>query len=388
MTCSKNDDHVNDQDVKSGEVMHYAAHHKKRENCSLGKQIRLALIPMIVIMQCIMLCIVTYIMRIGSSGQSGPFDTVWKDIFWAGVVIAAETIIMALAISTVTDRKVRRIEKAKDAVVRMCSGDFRSSIDDSDLKYNDEIAEITDSLNDFISIMQDMLEQLQMIADQTDQQAGDFSDMARNIDESTVRETADIEELKRTLTQISAATQQLAGNASELSQIASETKVKSHTADSEMHDALILMEDARNAAEKIYGITEYAQKAFNRLRGFAGMEDVLASIDRSTRNILIMRDSFEKMTDSFKKAADAVDDVETENSKLSMIADNIAQISEEQALSSTNIAEAAENTAMMVEETEDETSILYEGTRMLSHNASEMKSKMKQFTLGAGSDKT
>lgn len=297
------------------------------------------------------------------------------------ILIVAGVIIMSSAIVAVTRRKTKALIVAKEAVKRMCNGDFTISIDDSDHRYDDEISEITGSLNSFIAIMQDMLKQLRDIADQTDAQASDFSDMSKGIDDNAMKQSTDIQELNQSLIQMAGATQHLALDASELAQIANETQEQSGQAGRDMNEAMQAMQKAKDAQKTIFYIADRAQEAKEKIGKLPGTEDIVASIDKSIENILVLQKSFEVMEASFANSSDALRIVGKQNEKLYYVASSIAAISEEQAASSEEISAAAESTASVVSGTEDETAILNDGAQMLRHNASEMKSKMKQFTL-------
>jgi methyl-accepting chemotaxis protein len=372
-------------------------------------------------------------------------------------------IILYLVITFVLKRKMRGLVSAKEAVVRLCDGDFSSRIDDSGLKYSDEIFEMTSHLNYFIELMQDMLAQLQSIADEMNGQASDFSGMAQGLDESAGTQSHDLGELNNTITQMAEATQQLAENATNLSAIAQNTSESSQKAGTDMHDTIgkarnvkssvedvsgtieqthetmeqlaKLNEQVETATEKINSITDVikgiaqqtnllslnasieAARAGESGRGFAvvaeeikglaetsaenadeiakqissitqliqetsvSTKESLGSIKRSTESMHAMRETFGDMIGSIESTGKVLDEVVEQNGKVNDIAANIAAISEEQAASSEEISATTENVAHLVEGTKKESSVLYEGTKTMSHNASEMESKMKQFTL-------
>ena len=302
------------------------------------------------------------------------------------IAITLGLMLMGSAIIAVSNKKMKGIMDAKDAVVRMCSGDFTELIDNKGCRYDDEISQITDNLNYFIFIMQDMLKQLRDIAEQTDVQAGDFNKMAKGIDDNAIKQTTDIQDLNNSLSQMAGATQHLALDASELVEIARETQDRSGQAGKDMQDAIDAMERAKDAEKTIFHFADLAQKAKDNLSRLPGTDEIVASIDRSVENVIILQKSFDEMETSFKNAGRSFGVVGKQTEKLYSVASSIAAISEEQAASSEEISEAAENAAAVVAGTEDETAILNDGAQMLRHNASEMKSKMNQFTLPGDKD--
>ncbi len=206
----------------------------------------------------------------------------------AWYIQAAGIMIMLLLITVVSvaaiGHQMKDLEKTKENLIAIMNGDFTAYAPVSQSKWENEITDINKNLNEFISKMDKLLQEIEFTTKKLSEHSEEFSVMAEELNEDTTIQSKSLDDLTVSMEDMTQCIQTLAKHATRLASIAQSThesgvetngqiqdmvavskktgedidtvNVSMQQLESSMDELALLVENVSNAAIKINSITE------------------------------------------------------------------------------------------------------------------------------------
>lgn len=206
----------------------------------------------------------------------------------AWYIQAAGIMIMLLLITVVSvaaiGHQMKDLEKTKENLIAIMNGDFTAYAPVSQSKWENEITDINKNLNEFISKMDKLLQEIEFTTKKLSEHSEEFSVMAEELNEDTTIQSKSLDDLTVSMEDMTQCIQTLAKHATRLASIAQSThesgvetngqiqdmvavskktgedidtvNVSMQQLENSMDELALLVENVSNAAIKINSITE------------------------------------------------------------------------------------------------------------------------------------
>jgi methyl-accepting chemotaxis protein len=176
-------------------------------------------------------------------------------------------IVVAIVVKITLRNMLKPIESLTNTITTISDGDFTVDIQS---KGNDEIAVMSSSLKDFVSIMREVITDIREISDQLASSSSNTKEIAGQLNVASASQAESMGDVKFTLDQLASSVQNLAEHAATLSSVVDETNTKGENAKTNMQLTVDVASQGRNDMELV-GTT---------------MESIVDSI-KSLKNIVI-----------------------------------------------------------------------------------------------------
>lgn len=149
--------------------------------------------------------------------------------------------------------QMKELTKMKQEILSIINGDFSIEILPSDRKWRNELTEINDNLGSFIITMERLLHEINITTGKLSEHSEHFSRMAEDLSEDTGVQSQALKDLSSTMEDMTRCIQTLAGNATDLASIATQTQESGAQTAREMEHMLTA---ARQTDSDIDSITD------------------------------------------------------------------------------------------------------------------------------------
>lgn len=220
-------------------------------------------------------------------------DALTSNLLILGTVALFVTIILICVIIHII---IKPVTKLTETITSMTSGNFSLTVN---TKSRDEIGLMGRSVDEFITYMKSMISEIMSISGTLEQQASESSEVAADMSQVAVNQSASMSDLNITMEQFSASIGDIADNATTLAGVASDTKKES-----------VLV------CEK--------------------MENTVAVSSRGKQDMLAVGTAMNKICDSIENLQSAINEVGVASSKITDIVSLIGEIADQTNLLSLN----------------------------------------------------
>lgn len=205
----------------------------------------------------------------------------WK--IQAGGIVFMLFLILLVSVFLI-GRQMRELEQTRENIAAIMNGDFRVHIPVSKTRWQNEITDINENLNEFISKMDKLLGEIEITTSKLSEHSEEFSLMAEELNDDTGIQNKSLDDLTVSMEEMTEGTQTLANHATELAAIANSTyaagvktneqiqnvvteskktdkdidtvNTSMQQLESSMDELAVLVESVSGAAEEINSITE------------------------------------------------------------------------------------------------------------------------------------
>lgn len=166
-----------------------------------------------------------------------------------------------------------------NALTSITDGDFTVKVA---AKGRDEIALMGSSLNNFVSIMRDVISDIREVSGQLDKSSNTTKQISTALNQSADSQADSMGDVKITLDQVASGVQDLALHASTLSDVVNETNKRGNQAKGDMQQTVAVASQGREDMEAVNGTMDSIVKSMTNL------EEIVDKVGASTEQINTM----------------------------------------------------------------------------------------------------
>lgn len=156
--------------------------------------------------------------------------------------------VLCVLVERMTNVVVKPVKNMTKAITQMASGDFTVSVN---VKGNDEIAVMGQSIQKFIQAMRQMISQIGDVSVRLKEQAVSSKNVSGEMNTAADIQSKSMHELNDTVDQLSVSVNEIAENATQLAGVAAETKNDSDSVDIKMRETVEVSEKGRMDMEHV-----------------------------------------------------------------------------------------------------------------------------------------
>ena len=156
--------------------------------------------------------------------------------------------VLCVLVERMTNVVVKPVKNMTKAITQMASGDFTVSVN---VKGNDEIAVMGQSIQKFILAMRQMISQIGDVSVRLKEQAVSSKNVSGEMNTAADIQSKSMHELNDTVDQLSVSVNEIAENATQLAGVAAETKNDSDSVDIKMRETVEVSEKGRMDMEHV-----------------------------------------------------------------------------------------------------------------------------------------
>ena len=156
--------------------------------------------------------------------------------------------VLCVLVERMTNVVVKPVKNMTKAITQMASGDFTVSVN---VKGNDEIAVMGQSIQKFIQAMRQMISQIGDVSVRLKEQAVSRKNVSGEMNTAADIQSKSMHELNDTVDQLSVSVNEIAENATQLAGVAAETKNDGDSVDIKMRETVEVSEKGRMDMEHV-----------------------------------------------------------------------------------------------------------------------------------------
>ena len=157
-------------------------------------------------------------------------------------------LLLSVLIERVTNRTIRPVKKLTKIITKMSDGDFTVKVD---VRGNDEIAQMSRSVEKFIESMKLMLTDINGISDQLLNQSENSDEVSQNMFDAAQTQSQSMSELNTTVDQLSVSVNEIAESATRLAMVVADTQSDSAKVDLKMKETVTVSQQGRKDMERV-----------------------------------------------------------------------------------------------------------------------------------------
>ncbi len=197
-----------------------------------------------------------------------PIDVILADLTVLRNFMVIVAIISIILISVIIERLVHRmikpVKNLTKTIVTMSNGDFTVDVD---VKGNDEISVMSDSVKYFIGVMRDMIGELTEIAQVLREKARNSNDISSDLFNTSNTQAESMGNLNQTVEELARSVNEIAESAQSLSQFVSNTTEKGSEVTEMMTETVTISEQGQQDMEQVKVAMDSIREAIHELKG-------------------------------------------------------------------------------------------------------------------------
>ncbi|WP_297424947.1 methyl-accepting chemotaxis protein [Clostridium sp.] len=171
-------------------------------------------------------------------------------------------IILTALVERVVQVVIKPIRRLTKTVISMTEGDFTVDVD---VKGNDEISIMLQSVKDFIGVMRSMIDNTRIVSNKMNEQADASTVISKELYDSSKLQTKSMQNLNITVEQLSSSVSEIADNTTTLANVVSNTRDDGNSVNEKMKETISISEKGRQDMEKVNAAMENIRNSITAL---------------------------------------------------------------------------------------------------------------------------
>ncbi len=195
------------------------------------------------------------------------------------LVFVVVTILVSIVLAFDLYLVMKPMHELTNTLTVITDGDFTTSVA---IRRNDEVGLMGRSVNDFVSIMRDIISDIRDISGQLDQAGKATKQVASRLNESTDAQASSMGDMKSTMDQVAISVQELALHATTLADVVTQTNQQGERAKENMQQTVAVASRGRTDMEEVNQAMEAIVSSMSQLA------DIVDKVGASTEQINTM----------------------------------------------------------------------------------------------------
>lgn len=277
---------------------------KKRKYLALKWKITFTVIPVIIVVNILIFvftyhsmksAIVTNVQDYKNAVGLVAIESVLHAIDKTWYIPTISIVVMLLLISSISvvmiGRQMRLLEITKENIIAILNGDFTVHIPVKEAGWQNELTDINQNLNAFISKMDNLLREIDITTKKLSEHSEEFSIMAEDLNEDTTTQSRSLDDLTMSMEDMTQCIQTLADHATKLASIAQSTHSSGLETNGQIQD---MVAASKKTSEDIDAVNSSIQK----------LEDSMEELTRLVDNVSAAAQKINSITEIIKDIAD------------------------------------------------------------------------------------
>lgn len=193
------------------------------------------------------------------------------------IIAVISIILLIISIERVVQVVIKPIKKLTETIVSMTNGDFTVDVE---VKGNDEISVMLRSVKEFIKVMRNMINNINIASDNMKVQASGSTEISKDLYDSSILQADSMQNLNITVDQLSTSVGEIAESTTTLATVVSNTKDDGDNVNKNMKETINISEKGRQDMEKVNSAMESIRKSINSL------EEAISKVGKSSAEII------------------------------------------------------------------------------------------------------
>ncbi|OOM80431.1 methyl-accepting chemotaxis protein [Clostridium sp. BL-8] len=209
-----------------------------------------------------------------------PVKSVFSELANLRTFMIAIAIISILLLIVLVERVVQVVIKPikilTGTIVAMTNGDFTVDVE---VKGNDEISVMLQSVKDFIVVMRSMINKINTVSNEMNKQAENSTVISKELYDSSKYQSESMQNLNITVDQLASSVSEIAESTTTLATVVSDTKDDGNNVDQKMKETIGISEKGKEDMEKVTVAME------NIRNSITSLEEVINKVGKSSKEI-------------------------------------------------------------------------------------------------------
>lgn len=288
-----------------------------------------------------------------------------KLLYTIGGVFAVILLVVVLVVSVSIRKMLKPIQSLNQALSTIADGDFTVAIN---TRGNDEIAVMSRSLEDFVSVMQEVIRDIHDVSDQLSDASDSTKSIANALNVASEAQAESMGDVQITIDQVASGVQDLADHAVTLSEVVNTTTQNGENALVNMRQTVNVASSGRSDMQEVGSTMDTIVESIKQLK------DIVTKVGSSTEQITSMVTLISDIADqtnllSLNAAIEAARAGEA-GKGFAVVAEEIRKLAETSADSASQIANIIEQINVevngMIEQTGQSVSYIEENSKKVT----------------------
>lgn len=165
---------------------------------------------------------------------------------------------------------VKPVKKLNNTIKVITDGDFTASVP---VRTSDEIGNMAEAVREFIQTMRSVIKQISQVSEVLNSQADESRSMSAELSGAADRQAVSMNEMTRTVSELTVSIAEVAGSATSLSLLVTDTREKGDMAGEQMKQAVAASDSGKADMQRVIGSMEHISGRMDSLESCARQMD-------------------------------------------------------------------------------------------------------------------
>lgn len=192
------------------------------------------------------------------------------------IIAIISILVLIILVERVVQVVIKPIKKLTGTIVAMTNGDFTVDVE---VRGNDEISVMLQSVKDFITVMRNMINKINTVSNEMNQQAENSTVISKELYDSSKYQSESMQNLNITVDQLASSVSEIAESTTTLATVVNNTKDDGNNVDQKMRETIDISEKGREDMKKV-------TVAMGNIRNsIISLEEVINKVGKSSKEI-------------------------------------------------------------------------------------------------------
>jgi methyl-accepting chemotaxis protein len=185
-------------------------------------------------------------------------------------------ILLTILIERVVHVVIKPVKKLTNTIIAMTNGDFTVDVE---VKGNDEISIMLESVKEFIVVMRNMINNISIVSNKMNEQADGSNIISKELHDSSKLQSESMQNLNNTVDELASSVNEIAESTTTLANVVTNTRGDGLNVSQKMKETIDISEKGRQDMEKVNAAME------NIRNSISSLEEAINNVGKSSTEI-------------------------------------------------------------------------------------------------------